>query len=167
MFSTARFFLRPYDDSDFAHIYAMNADPEMMRYIREPATDEAPVRERVENMKGHSLANPGCGMFIIEDKNSGALVGNVVIRHANLDPAREVEIGYLVLPAFWNQGVATEVTEGMCQYIDQTLHCHIVCAFTDARNVASGRVLEKNGFQCVGTEKIYEAECLKWERKMR
>lgn len=155
--------IRPYDDQhDFIHIYKMNCNPEAMRYIRPAETEEAPVRARVNHMLAHKANCPNMGMMMIENAETGEIVGNMVIRHANWDATREVEIGYVIDPIHWGKGYATRSLELLINYARQHGIHHLV-AFTAEANGASNRVLEKCGFVLTGKEVIYEADCLKWE----
>lgn len=165
MLESKRLLIRPYEDPDFSFMYAMNRDPEVMKYIREPVTEEAPVRERIEQMKSYRIRFPKLGTFVVALQSSGVLVGNAVIRHAEYHPEREIEIGYLVAKEFWGQGLATELVARVCDYVFQELKVQEVFAFTEEGNSASNRVLEKNGFQIVGRELIYDGDLLKWRLK--
>lgn len=162
MLESNRLLIRPYEDPDFSFMYAMNRDPDVMKFIREPVTEEAPVLERIEQMKAYRVRFPKLGTFVVVHQSSGALVGNAVIRHADYQPDREIEIGYLVAKEFWGQGLATELVARVCDYVFQVLAVPAIFAFTDEGNVASNRVLGKNGFQLVGRELIYEGDLLKW-----
>jgi ribosomal-protein-alanine N-acetyltransferase len=165
MLESKRLLIRPYEDPDFSFMYSMNRDPEVMKYIREPVTEEAPVRERIEQMKSYRIRFPKLGTFVVVQQSTGVLVGNAVIRHAEYQQEREIEIGYLVAKEFWGQGLATELVELVCDYVFQELKVQEVFAFTDEGNSASNRVLEKNGFQIVGRELIYDGDLLKWRLK--
>jgi RimJ/RimL family protein N-acetyltransferase len=155
--------IRPYDDTiDFIHIFRMNCNPEAMRYIRPVETEEAPVRARVNHMLAHKADSPNMGMMMIENAETGEIVGNMVIRHANWDVTREVEIGYVIDPVHWGKGYATQSVELLLAYARRCAINHLV-AFTAEANGASNRVLEKCGFRLMGKEMIYEVECLKWE----
>jgi ribosomal-protein-alanine N-acetyltransferase len=164
MLDTDRFEIRPYQDADFSFMYAMNRDPEVMKYIREPVTEEAPVRERIEQMKAYRLQFPSLGTFTVILKENGDLIGNLVVRHADYRPDRELEIGYFVAKEYWGKGVGTELVEAACRYVFRQLEATEVVAFTEETNIASNRVLEKNGFSVVGRETIYDGDLLKWRR---
>jgi len=61
-----------------------------------------------------------------------------------------VEIGYSVLPEFQRRGLATEMVAGIMQWAKHQPGVKQIEAETDINNKASIRVLEKNGFICVG-----------------
>lgn len=61
-----------------------------------------------------------------------------------------VEIGYSVLPEFQRQGLATEMVAGIIQWAKHQPEVRQIEAETNINVKASIRVLEKNGFICVG-----------------
>jgi ribosomal-protein-alanine N-acetyltransferase len=61
-----------------------------------------------------------------------------------------VEIGYSVLPEFQRQGLATEMVADIIQWAKHQPEVRQIEAETNINDEASIRVLEKNGFICVG-----------------
>ena len=108
--------------------------------------------------------HPGHGVFLIERCSDGVVVGNMVIRHAELKEDGAIEVGYVIDPAHWGNGYATEGLQILQEYAHQQLGYSKLTAFTDAENVASGKVLKKCGFEIKGTTYIYGADLLHWER---
>lgn len=162
-FGSERLTIRPYQDADFPGFYRLASDPVAMHFIREAATEPAPVIERINAMKAYREQHPGLGSFIIFRRSDGLPLGNMVLRHADWNPEREIEAGYVIDPAFWGQGIASEALKALMEYAVKTMGYRFLVAFTDENNHASNRVLEKNGFQRTGTELIYDSLCLRWE----
>lgn len=167
MIKTERLLIRPYEDTDFPHIFQMNCDPQMMRYIRAVATDEAPIRERLERLKQYRVDHPGMGSFVMETLADNRYSGNMVLRHADFDPGREMEVGYSVSYVNWGKGFATEALMGLLDYTRNLFAPPLIVAFTDPENFASQRVLQKSGFVKNGTEFIYEHDLIRWELMMK
>ena len=71
------------------------------------------------------------------------------INFKSLPRAGEVEIGCDVAPAQWNLGYATEAVAALCERA-LARGVRRVCAGVDADNLASARVLRKNGFERAG-----------------
>jgi len=67
------------------------------------------------------------------------------------DERGTAEIGYSVLPEFQGQGLATEMVAGIIRWAKRQPRLKQIEAETTVDNEASCRVLEKNGFVCIGT----------------
>ena len=63
------------------------------------------------------------------------------------DETGTVEIGYGTYPAFQRQGYMAEMVSGMVRWVGAQPGVLRVVADTEAENVASQKVLEKNGFR--------------------
>lgn len=60
------------------------------------------------------------------------------------------EIGYVLHPAYWGQGFATEMANVLLAFGFEQLDMHRVFATCDPENIASFKVMEKVGFQPEG-----------------
>ncbi|MGN0805246.1 MAG: GNAT family N-acetyltransferase [Candidatus Coproplasma sp.] len=64
---------------------------------------------------------------------------------------RTAEIGYYVGVEYWGKGVATSAVKQLCEIIFNETDIVRLFAEPFAQNIASCRILEKNGFVCDGT----------------
>jgi len=62
----------------------------------------------------------------------------------------EIEIGYGIDEEFQNRGYMTEIVRGILEWTKKQPNVKSIIASTDKINVASVRVLEKNGFTKIG-----------------
>ena len=79
-------------------------------------------------------------------KDSGELVGDFILCWTS-EEHQQAEIGYIIHPDHAGHGYATEAGRVLLRIAFQDLGLHRVVASTDARNTASGRVLEKLGMR--------------------
>ena len=88
--------------------------------------------------------------FIIEKKegNKIGFVGHFYVLHP---AARQLEIGYVLLPSERGKDYCTEAVNIMVDYLFLSKESRRIQAQTDLRNVASQKVLEKVGFKKEGT----------------
>jgi len=86
--------------------------------------------------------------FIIEKKD-GTKIGTVA--HWLAQPEGFLEIGYDVVRLERRKGYGTEAAQLMVDYLFLSKDVARIQAFTDVRNKASQRVLEKAGFKREGT----------------
>lgn len=61
-----------------------------------------------------------------------------------------VEIGYRLMPRWWNQGFATEAGQAALCYVFERVGLEEIVAYTTPTNVRSRRVMEKLGMQYSG-----------------
>lgn len=149
--TTQRLRIRPIADTDFDAVFALESDPEIMRYIRDAETNPEGTRARMARWRAYAENNPGLGVFAVELQETGALAGTCTARHLNFDPqSPEMEIGYIIDKTCWGQGLASELVPALTQYLLKTSGADHVVAFTDLENHASQRVLLKNGFVIAG-----------------
>ena len=75
----------------------------------------------------------------------GKIVGSISVER-NSDRHQEGGIGYMLLTEHWSKGVATEAVSQMCKFAFRELSIETITAKVHMANIASLRVLEKNGF---------------------
>ena len=74
----------------------------------------------------------------------------------------EIEIGYGIYKEFQNRGLMTEIVQGMIGWMKSQPEVHSILASTEKNNIASSRVLEKNGFELTGQSE----SLLNWKLEM-
>lgn len=78
--------------------------------------------------------------------NDGEVVGSLgIFRQQNIHN-RTAELGYYIGEEFWGRGITTEAVRIACKYVFDSTDIVRIYAEPFAENVASCRVLEKNGF---------------------
>ncbi len=95
------------------------------------------------------FASYGATNFAILDEKD-RLIGVIGFRRMDTENKR-VEIGYWIAREFQGKGYATEAVSLFLDFCFNTLGLNSVYARTNALNVASWKVLEKNGFVRFGT----------------
>jgi RimJ/RimL family protein N-acetyltransferase len=145
---TDRLELRAFEDSDFDAVYAMRSDAEVARYLYwEPETEEAARRALSKKVANVSLLAEGDALSLAAvERTSGRLVADVSLHWVSRDHALG-EIGYIVHPGHAGRGYATEAAAPLLGIAFDELRLHRVIGRTEARNLASARVLEKLGMR--------------------
>lgn len=128
------------DDLDTFFAHQQNADAVWMAaFTPVDPTD----RETFEAQWHRMLGDDSISVWTIVD-------GTTVVGHiATFEMFGEREITYWIDDARWGRGIATEAVSLMLS-LEPVRPLHGRTAFD---NVASGRVLEKNGFRPVGTDR--------------
>jgi ribosomal-protein-alanine N-acetyltransferase len=87
----------------------------------------------------------GFGWWFLTERASGERVGEVALQRTDVEGEPEVEVGWTMFPAHWNQGYATEAGRAAVAYAFEAVGLPDVVSFTLPHNVASRRVMEKLG----------------------
>ncbi len=106
---TERLLLRQWRDGDWRGLHRTYGDPEVMGWIGAAAGDLASTAAAVGRMSMHWRLL-GYGMFAVEEKTSGELVGRVgLMLHPDwpLDGPK-IEVGWTLQRSAWGRGYATE-----------------------------------------------------------
>ena len=82
----------------------------------------------------------------------GRIVGSISVERLANDQRNAGSIGYMILTPFWSQGIGTEAVRKICGMAFQELALERIIGEVFPENLASARVLEKNGFQLERTK---------------
>ncbi len=147
-FVTERLRLRGWRRGDAPTLAAMNADPEVMRYIGSGARPYAEALERAGSLV-RERSGDGLGLWSIEESATGVFHGWAGL--IPLDGTQETELAYRLAKSSWGRGIATEAARPLLAYGFDELRLELIAAVTDPENHASRRVLDKLGFlyQCL------------------
>lgn len=138
--TTQRLVLRQLDDRDAVNIFLLNNDPQVLKYVHDvPFRDIEAAQEWIANI-GVQLPH-GIGRWAIEAKD-GTWFGRCSLRR---QPEGEVLMGYRLLRSHWGRGYASEAVRAMLDLAFETHSLPYVASKVARENVASQRVIEKNG----------------------
>ncbi len=154
-FVTERLRLRGWRPDDAPPLAAMNADPEVMRYIGSGAKPYAEALERAGRLVW-ARPGKGLGLWAIEESATGVFQGWAGL--IPLDDTEEIELAYRLPKSSWGRGIATEAARPLLAYGFDELRLELIAAVTDPENRASRRVLDKLGFLYQGLRGAYGVE---------
>jgi len=112
----------------------------------EPDVDDPELRYRLDGVAG--WASGGIGRYVIVDE--GAVAGTLGLFDIKGIPISSAILGYWVDHARNGRGLATRAVAEVLEIAYGELGLHRLEAGTRVDNTASQRVLERNGFTCVG-----------------
>ena len=76
----------------------------------------------------------------------GQIVGSISVERKADENYAVGAIGYMILTPFWSQGIGTEAVRQICRFAFRELALERIIGEVFPENLASARVLEKNGF---------------------
>lgn len=82
----------------------------------------------------------------------GQIVGSISVESLADENYAVGAIGYMILTPFWSQGIGTEAVRQICGISFRELALDRIIGEVFPENLASARVLEKNGFQLERTK---------------
>ncbi len=155
-----RLHLRPIREDDLPDLYAVFADPDVMRYwTRPPMRDIAEARAFLAEIAQHFDARTGFKWGITR-KDNDRVIGTASLFRLDT-PHNTAEIGYALGSAHWGNGYAAEAVRRVCQFGFEDLALRRIEADINPRHHASIHVVEKAGFQREGVLReryIYNGE---------
>jgi RimJ/RimL family protein N-acetyltransferase len=155
---TERLLLRAFTEEDFEDYARTCADPEVMHYIGEgrPLTRLEAWRQ-LASIIGHWHLR-GYGLWAVEEKSSGKLVGRVGFYNPAGWPG--FELGWTLAREAWGKGYATEGARRALRYAFTEMGREKVISLIAPDNVASVRVALRLGEKLEGQTEVFGHEVL-------
>ena len=141
--NSERLIFSHYTDSDFADYYKLVGNADVMKMITGRPLSKNETQERLEKMMNINKEHPKIGHFKVSLRFGGDFVG-----HSKLEMTKknEAEIGYVLMPEYWGKGYGSEIAKTLVNLARQVDEIHNLMAIIDPENIASKKILEKQGF---------------------
>lgn len=158
---TDRLRLRAFRNEDLEAYAAMCADPEVMRFLGTGVTlsrDDA--WRSMAGFLGH-WALRGYGMWALEEKATGALVGRAGFLNPEGWPG--FELGWTLGRPHWGKGYATEAARRALAYAFDEMGRDVVISLIRPANVRSAQVARRLGYAHVRDVELLGSTANVWE----
>jgi RimJ/RimL family protein N-acetyltransferase len=140
--TTERLLLRTFRRDDLPAYAALNADPEVARYLGGPLSRAD--SDDIAAWAQECHATDGIGLLAVERRSDGAFLGMCGLHHQESVP-NEVEIGWRLAHAYWGHGYATEAATAWLDHAFGPLGLERVISITDPPNLRSLAVMHRLG----------------------
>jgi [ribosomal protein S5]-alanine N-acetyltransferase len=142
---TERLYLRRIVREDANEIFELRSNKETMKYVPRPlAKTKDQALEHIALIESKIVNNEGIN-WAITLKGNLKLIG--IIGHYKIKPENfRAEVGYMLLPEYHGKGIITEALKEVVKYGFEIMKLHSIEAIIDPENLASEKVLQKNGF---------------------
>lgn len=147
--STQQLVIRMLSRADITEFTRYRNLPDVARFQDWPVPYTRDLaHELVDEME--ALGRPSAGAWVqLAIEHDHRLVGDFAVW---IDPTEELAmIGYTIAPEHQGRAYAVEAAEAVLDWLFRSTRVHRVAATIDPRNLASARVLERCGFEYVGT----------------
>lgn len=139
---TQRLYLRELNPGDAEEFYALNADPEVIRYTGdEPFENTQAAKQFLQNYNHYH--NYGFGRWAVLSKHDHTFLGWCGLRYT--ENKQEVDVGYRFFKNYWGLGYATEAVMACIDLGFREYKLPFIVGRVMAQNLASVRVLQKAG----------------------
>ena len=163
---TERCYLREITLDDLDDLFALYAQPGITDYtepLYERPQEEQYTKDYIEKMYRFY----GYGMWLVCDRESGALIGRAGFSHQDLGDEIVLEMGYIIGVPYQRQGYATEVCEKLITFARENLSDFgFLNCFVEPENTASHGLMEKLHFHRIGMVKIGGKQMVRYERAL-
>jgi len=144
-----RLILRKMILTDAPQLFELRTGEETMKFIDKDKIASVQVaQDMIQNMD-FQMQNNAAVMWGITLPGSAPIIGTIGFWRIVKDHHR-AEIGYMLRPEYWNKGYVSEAMNAVINYGFQKMKLHTIEANINPHNLASRRVLEKQGFQQEG-----------------
>jgi RimJ/RimL family protein N-acetyltransferase len=145
---TPRLALRELVPGDLNFLAAMLADPEVSFYYERVFTryDAAVWLDR----QLARYARDGHGLWLVEERGTGAPVGNIGLAIQQVEGTEQPELGWLLSREHWGKGYATEAGRAVRSLAHERLGYPRVISLIRPENARSRRVAERVGLAAGG-----------------
>ena len=139
---TGRLLLRNISAEDAEDIFILRTNEEAMKYINRPrlkTNDDAIELIKVMTNIAERI------VWGITLKDTNKIIGSIGYHRIEKDHYR-AEIGYMLLPEYWNTGLMTEAITKVIEYGFNEMGLHSIEANINPGNAVSRKILQKFNF---------------------
>ena len=144
-----RLILRKMILTDAPQLFELRTGKETMKFIDKDKIASVQVAQEMIQSMDVQMQNNAAVMWGITLPGSAAIIGTIGFWRIVKEHHR-AEIGYMLKPEYWNKGYISEAINAVINYGFQKMKLHTIEANINPHNLASRRVLEKQGFQQEG-----------------
>jgi [ribosomal protein S5]-alanine N-acetyltransferase len=142
---TRRLVLRAIVTADASALFVLRSDPRVMQHIGRPLASSIADAEALLEDMNRSFEHRTAIVWAITRHDDPELVGTIGFWRIAAEH-HHGELGYILRPDLWGQGITREAATAILEHGFATLHFHRIEACVDPANTASIALLESLGF---------------------
>lgn len=168
LWETPRLRLTAPQESDLEFCCALQADPEVMKYMGKNHPSTRPeINQLLKKYVTHQEEH-GFSFGNVYRKEDHAFLGRAGMIYLDFKKEHQkIEVGYMLARPYWSLGYATEIVTCLVDYSFSYLEVFRLYAVPDPKNLASRRVLEKCGFKSNGIYNFEGNEAVLYEKSRK
>lgn len=135
---------RKFTKKDFELFFSWYGDDEVMQHVTGKALSKPQAKARFEYALALNKEKKHAGLFAVFLKEDEQFIGIVKFTYLK---KRQVEIGYGMLPSFWNKGFGTEMLDSLIKHAQQKKKIKELIGIVSPTNKASIKILTNRNFE--------------------
>lgn len=140
-----RIYLEKFMPKDFDKYYELVGNEKVMAMITERAIPLDEAREWFNSLLCSNELHKCFGNFKVMEASTKKFIGFAKLKVKEKN-STETELGYMLLPSYWGQGIGSEVAELLILKAKQEKQLNKITAIIDPNNIASRKILINNEF---------------------
>lgn len=151
---TNRLIMRPFEERDAEGLFLLDSNPEVMKYVGGVVSTKIEQSQQMIEFIQKQYKENEVGRLAVIEKSTNTLIGWSGLKYltSEINGMKNVyELGYRFLPEYWGKGYATETARAALNYAFNEIKTNVVYAMAVTENTGSNRVLQKLGFEELGT----------------
>jgi len=165
-----RLIFRAFGEEDFDLFYSVFSDGDVMRYtLMDACTSAEALRPYFQTVlqNNETTENRRTYEYAVYTASTGDFIGLADIEIHYNEKGGSGEIGYLLLPAHWGRGFATEIARTLLRICFSHLGLHRVCARCNGNNAQSEKIMQKTGMKKAGVFRKVRYKDGRWDDEIR
>ena len=142
---TENLLLRQLAISDAPEILELRSNEQVNRFVDRNKAQSLEDALSFIYLINRNIANNEAIYWGLQPKNDLKLIGTICLWNLSKQVS-SAEIGYELLPDFQGKGLMQQAISSVIEYGFEMMHLKIIKAWTVKQNLASTRILERNGF---------------------
>lgn len=160
---TERLVLRDIRDEDVDAFFALDSDPEVMKYIGVPPVTDITETKAIIGKVQQQYSDNGIGRWGVVLKSTNEVIGwaGLKLYQEEINKHKDFyDVGYRFHKSHWGKGYATEAAIASLHYGFKQLNAEALYGYAMNEHIVSKKVLEKIGMKFINNfdnEGIYDA----------
>ncbi|WP_262510568.1 GNAT family N-acetyltransferase [Lutibacter oceani] len=153
--------LRKFQMEDAPAIFEFGSNAEVQKYTGDvvlKSVNEA--EEIISEVLFKDYKKFGYGRWAVIYKPDNKVIGFAGLKY--LPELNETDIGFRILPQYWDKGITTEVSKEIIKYGFEILKLNRIIGIVMPKNIASYKVLEKIGLKFYKFDYYESTEKYNW-----
>ena len=141
---TKRCIIREITVEDVDRLYEIYSEPSITEYMEDLFENPKEEKEYTMQYIKNIYHMYGYGMWIIEEKQTGQIIGRAGLEQN--EGMEGLELGYVIAVPYQRKGYAYEVCSAILDYAWENLETEVITSAIEKGNVASEKLCQKLGF---------------------